>query len=237
MEFKEKFAIAEKLKNKRRDTYLFFGSFFLLFLVFSNFAQAQSCNSIKEIFKNSDFCDDKKISIKGTISEVLSSTALSGSKYIFGFWVVDGNKNRIRVLSANDMVLIDGNAVIVEGRYYKKLYADGLNLDDTIVASSDNIQVILTAEELWNDILGPYGESLNAGERMTIKSESLQKRSIVLAALIPLFAVGAFYLGLIYYKRKQFKGRSFEGYVEDLFRNNKEWRVVQDNSYRKLRKG
>ena len=34
-----------------------------------------------------------------------------------------------------------------------KIYADGLNLDDTIVASGKDIKVILTADELWNEIL------------------------------------------------------------------------------------
>ena len=194
-------------------------------------------SSLKEIFENSDSYNNKNVSTGGTVSEILDSATLSGSRYIFGFWMIDENKNTIRVVSADNMVLIDGNVVIVDGRYYKRLYADDLNFDDTIVASGDNIQVVLTASELWNDILGPFGESLNIGDRLATKNESLQKRSIVLAALIPLFTAGAFYLGLIFYKRRQFKGRSFEGYVESLFRNNKEWRVGQDNSYRKLRKG
>ena len=37
----------------------------------------------------------------------------------FGFWMIDENKNTIRVVSADEMVLIDGNVVIVDGKYYK----------------------------------------------------------------------------------------------------------------------
>src|SRR3989344_3882865 len=192
----------------------------------TNVVYAQSCNTLKEIFENSDYCDNKKISIGGAISEVLDSAALTGSKYVFGFWVIDENKNKIRVVSANEMVLIDGNVVIVDGRYYKKLYADGLNLDDTIVASSDNIQVVLTARELWNDILGPYGESLNTGKKLAIWNK-------VFIAITPLFSAIAFYFGLMFYKRRQYKGISFEGYVEDLF-NKQEWRIAESNAYRKL---
>src|SRR3989338_11018978 len=208
----------------------FFPLLITVLFIATNVVYAQSCNTLKEIFENSDYCDNKKISIGGAISEVLDSAALTGSKYVFGFWMIDENKNRIRVISADEMVLIDGNIVIVDGRYYKKLYANGLNLDDTIVASGDNIQVVLTAGELWNDILAPYGESLNIGKRLAIWNK-------VFIAVIPLFSAATFYFGFIFYKRKQFKGRSFEGYVEDLFRKNKEWKVERDNSYRKLRKG
>src|SRR3989344_8989361 len=169
---------------------IIFAKIFLLlitasFLVPYN-AYAQSCNALKEIFENTDYCDNRQISVGGTISEILDSSTLSGSKYVFGFWMVDENKNRIRVISANEMVLIDGNVVIVDGRYYKKLYAGGLNLDDTIVASSDNIQVVLTAKELWNDILGPYGESLYIGKKLAIWNK-------VFIAITPLFSAIAFY--------------------------------------------
>jgi hypothetical protein len=203
--------------------------FFIVLLSFFSYSisLAQTpCGSLKEIFENSDFCDNKKISIEGAISEVLASTTLNGSKYVFGFWMVDENKSRIRVISANNMVLIEGNAVIIDGRYYKKLYANGLNLDDTIVASSDNIKVILTARELLNDILGPYGESLNTGKKLAIWNK-------VFIAIIPLFSAGAFYFGLVFYKRRRYKGVSFEGYVESLFRRQ-DWRLAEDNSYRKL---
>lgn len=203
--------------------------FFIIILSFffysTGLAQTQ-CNSIKEIFENSDYCDSKKISVRGTISEMLDSDTLSGSKYIFGFWIINENKNRIRVISADNMVLIEGNTVMIDGRYYKKLYANGLNLDDTIVASSNNIQVILTAEELWNDILGPYGESLNTGRKLVIWNK-------VFIAIIPLFSAVAFYFGLAFYKRRQYRGASFEGHVESLFRRQ-DWRLVEDNSYRKL---
>ena len=190
-----------------------------------SFAQT-SCNSLKEIFENSDYCDNKGISIGGVISEILNPATLSGSKYVFGFWMVDENKNKIRVVSADEMVLIDGNILIVDGRYYKKLYADGLNLNDTVVASSDNIQIVLTARELWNDILGPYGESLNTGKKLAIWNK-------IFFAIIPVFSVIAFYFGLIFYKRRQYKGISFEGYVENLF-NKQEWRIAESNAYRKL---
>lgn len=214
------------LKNMK----IIFTKIFLLFITASLFipysAYAQSCNALKEIFENADYCDNKQISVGGTISGILDSATLSGSKYVFGFWMVDENKNKIRVVSADEMVLIDGNVVIVDGGYYKKLYANGLNLDDTIVASSDNIQVVLTAKELWNDILGPYGESLNAGKKLAIWNK-------VFIAITPLFSAIAFYFGLMFYKRRQYKGISFEGYVENLF-NKQEWRIAESNAYRKL---
>lgn len=194
-----------------------------------SFAQTQ-CGSLEEIFKNPDYCDNNNVSVGGVISEILDPAILGGSKYVFGFLIVDENKNKIRVISTDEMVLIDGNVVIVDGRYYKKLYANGLNLDDTIVASSDNIQVVLTAKELWNDILGPYGESLNTGKKLAVWNKTL-------VAIVPLFSAIAFYFGFVLYKRRQYKGRSFEGHVEDIFRKNKEWKVARDNSYRKLRKG
>lgn len=204
-----------------------------LFLITASFLvphsiYAQSCNTyvFKEIFENVDYCDNKKISTGGVIAEILDPTTLSGSKYVFGFWMVDESKNRVRVVSADNMVLIDGNVLVVDGRYYKNLYADGLNLDNTIVASSDDIQVVLTARELLNDILGPYGESLNAGKRLAVWNK-------IFIATIPLFSAIAFYFGLMLYKRRQYKGRSFEGYVESLF-SKQDWRIAEDNSYRKL---
>lgn len=209
---------------------IIFAKIFLLLMtasfLFPYSVYAQSCNNLGEIFENSDYCDNQNISIGGVISEILNSTTLSGSKYVFGFWMVDENKNKIRVVSADEMVLIDGNVVLIDGRYYKKLYADGLNLDDTIVASSDNIQVVLTARELWNDILGPYGESLNTGKKLAIWNK-------IFFAIIPVFSVIAFYFGLMFYKRRQYKGISFEGYVENLF-NKQEWRIAESNAYRKL---
>ena len=198
----------------------------ILSFLFFNATFAQSCDSLKAILENSDYCDHKEISIGGAIFEVLDSSTLGDSKYVFGFWMIDENKNIMRVLTTDNMILINGNAIIVNGRYYKKLYADGLNLDDTIVASSDNIQVVLTARELWNDILGPYGESLNTGKKLAIWNK-------VFIAVTPLFSAIAFYFGLMFYKRRQYKGISFEGYVENLF-NKQEWRIAESNAYRKL---
>jgi hypothetical protein len=79
---------------------------------------------------------------------------------------------------------------------------------------------------LWNDILGPYGESLNTGKKLAIWNK-------IFFAIIPVFSVIAFYFGLIFYKRRQYKGISFEGYVENLF-NKQEWRIAESNAYRKL---
>lgn len=191
----------------------------------SNATLAQSCNSLKELFENSDYCDNKKVSVGGTISEILDPTTLVGSKYIFGFWMIDENKNKMRVMSNDEMVLIDGNVVIVDGRYYKNLYSNGLNFSDAIVASGENIQVVLTAEELFSDILEPYGESLDKGKK-------LATWNMALIAIIPAFSMMAFYLGIALYKRRQIKGISFEGYVESLF-SRQEWRLAESNAYRK----
>ncbi len=194
-------------------------------------AQTQ-CNSLKEIFENSDYCDGKWISLHGKIytADNPDNQELRGSKYVYGFQFTDNGTSIIRVVSQDWLFLYKDDDVTINGSYHKKLYADGLNLENIIVASGKNIKVILTGEDYTDLLVNYVGKGI-------IKNESLQKRSIVLAALIPLFTAGAFYLGLIFYKRRQFKGRSFEGYVESLFRNNKEWRVGQDNSYRKLRKG
>lgn len=195
-----------------------------------NTAFAQSCNSLKEIFENSDFCDEKEISLHGKVYEVLDSLTLQGSKYVYGFQFTDDGIQIIRVISEDSLFFVKNDEVEINGRYYKKLYADGLNLDDTIVVLGKNIKVILTGED-YADLLVNY-----VGKGM-LRNEALQRWIIILLGLIPLFIIGAIYFGFVIYKRRQFKGISFEGYVENLFRNNKEWRVEQDNSYRNLRKG
>lgn len=203
---------------------------FGFFLNFGNIVQAQSCNSLKEIFENSDYCDGKWISLQGKVYEVLDAQTLQGSKYIYGFQFTDDETNIIRVVSQDKLFLIKNDEVVINGGYHKKLYADGLNLDDTIVASGKNINVILTGEE-YTDLLVNY-----VGKGM-LQTEDLQKRSIILIALIPLFSFVAFVIGYHWYRHRKHKGTSFEGYIEDLFRKNKEWKVERDNSYRNLRKG
>lgn len=190
------------------------------------FAQT-SCNSLKEIFENSDYCDNNSVSIHGRIYELLDSKlTLQGSKYVYGFQLTDDGTQIIRVVSPDDMVLVKDSEVVIDGRYYKKLYADGLNLDDTIVASGKDIKVILTADELWNEILGPWGATME-------KEKILARRNIIFVILIPLVSVGAFWFGLIFYRRRQIRGATFEGYVENLF-SKQEWRLAESNAYRKL---
>ncbi|MEK6824553.1 MAG: hypothetical protein AABY02_01745 [Nanoarchaeota archaeon] len=188
---------------------------------------AQSCNTLKEIFENSSFCDNNSVSIHGRVYELLDNElTLSGSKYVYGFQITDDGTQIIRVVSPDDMVLVKDSEVVIEGRYYKKLYADGLNLDDTIIASGKDIKVILTADELYNEILGPWGASMK-------KEKALVRRNIIFAVLIPLVSIGAFWLGLVFYRRRQIRGATFEGYVENLF-SHQEWRVAESNAYRKL---
>ena len=206
---------------------IFLFSFFLL----NGVVHAQSCDSLKAIFENSDYCDNNSVSIHGRVYELLDNKlTLQDSKYVYGFQLTDDGTQIIRVVSSDDMVLVKDLEVFIDGRYYKKLYADGLNLDDTIVASGKNIKVILTADELFNEIFWPWGTAME-------KEKTLTRRNIILAVLIPLFSIGAFAGEYVFYKRRKIKGSRFEGYVEDLFRKNKEWKVERDNSYRKLRKG
>ncbi len=190
-------------------------------------AHAQSCNSLKEIFENSDYCDNNSVSIHGRVYELLDNKlTLGGSKYVYGFQITDDGTQIIRVVSPDDMVLVKDSEVVIEGRYYKKLYAEGLNLDDTIVARGKDIKVILTADELFNEILGPWGASME-------KEKALARRNIIFAILIPILSAGAFWFGLIFYRRRQIRGATFEGYVENLF-NKQEWRIAESNAYRKL---
>lgn len=203
---------------------------FLLFIsvlfITINIVYAQSCNTLKEIFENSDFCDGKWISLHGRVYEGSDIHALQVSK----FQITDDGINIIRVVSQDELFLYKDDEVIINGNYHKKLNVGDLNLDDAIIASKADIKVILTGEEYFDLFVNYIGKGI-------LKNESLQKRSIILAALIPLFVVGAVYFSSIFYERKQFKGRRFEGYIEDLFRKNKEWKVERDNSYRKLSKG
>lgn len=201
----------------------------ILFIT-ANVVYAQSCNTLKEISANSNSCDKKEISIHGKVYELLDEVTLRGSKYVYGFQITDDGTQIVRVVSQDKLFFVKNDEVMVNGRYYKKLYADGLDLDDTVVVLGKNIKVILTGEE-YTDLLVNY-----VGRGM-LKNETLQKRNIILAAFIPLFAVGGFYFGFVLYKRKRIKGSRFEGYIEDLFRKNKEWKVGRDNSYRKLWKG
>ncbi|MBI2591321.1 MAG: hypothetical protein HYW34_01440 [Candidatus Brennerbacteria bacterium] len=208
-----------------------FPKIFLLFtavlFIATNVVYAQSCNTLKEIFENSDYCDKNEVSIHGKVYELLDNKlTLQGSKYVYGFQITDDGTQIIRVVSPDDMVLVRDSEVVIDGRYYKKLYADGLNLDDTIVASGKNIKVILTADELWNEILGPWGASME-------KEKALARRNIIFAILIPLVSAGAFWFGLIFYRRRQIRGATFEGYVENLF-SKQEWRIAESNAYRKL---
>ena len=150
---------------------------------------------------------------------------LQGSKYVYSFQLTDDGTKIIRVVSPDNMVLVKDSEVVINGRYYKKIYADGLNLDDTIVASGKDIKVILTADELWNEILGPWGA--------TMEKKTLARRNIIFTILIPLVSIGAFWLGLIFYRRRQIRGVTFERYVENLF-SKQEWRIAESNAYRKL---
>lgn len=201
---------------------LIVASFFVPYSV-----HAQSCDTLKEIFENSDYCDNNSVSIHGRVYELLDNKlTLQGSKYVYAFQLTDDGTQIVRVVSPDDMVLVKDSEVVVDGRYYKKLYADGLNLDDTIVASGKNIKVILTADELWNEILGPWGTAME-------KEKTLARRNIIFAILIPLVSAGAFWFGLIFYRRRQIRGATFEGYVENLF-NKQEWRIAESNAYRKL---
>jgi hypothetical protein len=207
-----------------------FSKIFLLSIaalfIATNVVYAQSCNTLKEIFENSDYCDKNEVSLHAKVYELLDELTLQGSKYVYGFQITDDGQYIIRVVSKDDMVLVKDAEVVINGRYYKKLYADGLNLDDTIVASGKDIKVIITAEELFNEILGPWGVAMN-------KEKSLVRRNIIFAILIPLFSLGAFFLGLMFYRRRQIKGTTFEGYVESLF-SKQEWRLAESNAYRKL---
>ena len=197
-----------------------------LFIV-PHIASAQSCDTLKNIFENSNFCDKNSVSLHGRVYELLDNNlTLQGSKYVYGFQLTDDGTQILRVVSPDDMVLVKNSEIIIDGRYYKKLYADGLNLDDTIVASSKDIKVILTADELFNQILWPWGASME-------KEKTLARRNIIFAILIPLVSVGAFWLGLVFYRRRQIRGVTFEGYVENLF-DKKEWRIAESNAYRKL---
>lgn len=210
---------------------IIFAKIFLLLIAASflipHSVYAQSCNTLKEIFENSDYCDNNSVSIHGKVYELLDNKlTLQGSKYVYGFQITDDGTQIIRVVSSDDMVLVKDSEVVVDGRYYKKLYADGLNLDDTIVASGKNIKVILTADELWNEILGPWGATME-------KEKTLARRNIIFTILIPIVSMGAFWLGLIFYRRRQVRGITFEGYVENLF-NKQEWRIAESNAYRKL---
>ena len=159
-------------------------SFILISLgIFLNFntivqSQSQSCDTLKEIFNNSSFCDNNSISIHGKVYELLDELSLQGSKYIYGFQLIDDGAQIIRVVSPDGMFLVKDSEVIVDGRYYKKLYADGLNLDDTIVATGKDIRVILTADGLWNGILRPWGVTME-------KEKTLARRNIIFAILIP----------------------------------------------------
>ncbi len=85
--------------------------------------------------------------------------------------------------------------------------------------------------EEYTDLLVNYvGRGILENEALR---ERLQKRNIIFAALIPLFSVGAFMAGYVWYRRRKQKGASFEGYVEKLFARN-EWKIEQDNTFRKL---
>ncbi len=189
-------------------------------------AFAQSCNSLKEIFENADSCDNKEVSIHGKVYEVLDDTTLQGSKYVYSFQVTDDGEYIVRVVSQDKLFFVKNDEIVVNGEYHKKLYVDGINLDDAIVASGKNIKVVLTGEEYTDLLINYVGKGI-------LKNESLQKINIILAALIPLFVAAAFYFGFIFYRRKQIKGSTFEGYIERLF-SKQEWRLAESNAYRKL---
>ena len=61
----------------------------------------------------------------------------------------------------------------MNGKYYKKLYADGLNLDDTIIASGKDIKIILTGEEYTDLLVNYVGQGI-------LKNEALQKEILYL---------------------------------------------------------
>lgn len=211
------------MKNKFSKIFLLF---IILVFVIAPAVYAQSCSTLKEIFENSNYCDKNEVFIHGKVYELLNELTLKGSRYVYGFQITDDGQYIVRVVSKDDMVLVKDAEVVINGRYYKKLYADGLNFDDTIVASGKDIKVIITAEELFNEILRPWGVAMN-------KKQLLKRWTIILAILIPLFSIGAFALGYILYKRKQIRGITFEGYIESLFAKN-EWRIEQSNAFKKL---
>lgn len=190
----------------------------------TNFVYAQSCNTIKEIFENSDYCDKNNVSIYGKVYELLDLSVLEGTKYNYAFQITDDGEHVIKVLSTDKLFFVKDDKVVVSGKYYKD-YAD-------IVSSGKDIQVILTGEEYTDLLINYVGRGILENESL---QKRLQKRNIIFAALIPLFSVGAFIAGYVWYRRKKYKGISFEGYVEKLFARN-EWKIEQDNTFRKLRR-
>lgn len=185
-----------------------------------NIVYAQSCNNLKEIFENSDYCDKSEVSIHGKVYEVLNPLTIEGTKYVYAFQITDDGEYIMKVVSKDKLFFVKDDEVIVSGKYYKK-YED-------IVASGKDIKVILTGED-YTDLLVNY-----VGRNM-FENETLRKRNIIFVALIPFFSAGTFVVGLYWYRRKRYKGVSFEGCVENLFAKN-EWRIEQNNTFRKLKR-
>lgn len=60
---------------------IIFAKIILLFVAISFIPQnvyAQSCNSLKEIFENSDYCDNNSVSIHGRVYELLDNKLTLG---------------------------------------------------------------------------------------------------------------------------------------------------------------
>lgn len=221
MECGENCSIAEKLKKKRKETYLFFGLFFLLFLSFQSFAQTiPDCGSIEEIFKNSDFCDNKNVFVQGKV--LGNSTNNEQSKYVSEFKVTDG-QNVINVKSKDNIFLVDNDSVNISGIYYQNSASD--YSDDVIAAAAKNINVIINAED-YTDLM------INYVGRNMVENEDLQKRIMILYIIAPILILAAFYFGLHFLRRK---GAAFENYVKSLFKKE-EWDIDEDNSFRRLRR-
>ena len=126
------------------------------------------------------------------------------SKYVYGFQFTDNGTSIIRVVSQDWLFLYKDDDVTINGPYHKKLYADGLNLENIIVASRKNIKVILTGEDYTDLLVNYVGKGI-------IKNESLQKKSIVLAALIPCLRSERFISALYFTNEDSLKGEALRG--------------------------
>lgn len=195
--------------------------FLALLFLFPYYAHGQSCNSLKEVLENSNFCDKTEVLVGGSV--IGDTNYREDSNYISEFNITaDGLV--IKILSKDKILLFKDDEVMVAGMYYRNEEFNAS--DDVIVVTGKNTHITLSAEE-YTDLLVNY-----VGKNV-LRNEILERRIIILDILVPLISVGAFVGGYFLFKRKREKGISFEGYIENLF-DKKEWRIEQSNAFRKL---
>lgn len=201
--------------------------FLVLYLIPPLMTSAESlCTPLWRVLKSRELCDGTEIKVMGRVVTIMDYALLQGTEYQYGFFLKDENRNMVRVLVTDPIVLVEGKELEVSGVFRKSVEFPEIVYEDVLETNGSSVLMLFTANELYQDILADYGRRINLLKRY-------ENWSLIAAGVVPLSLVGVFFFGYWFYQRRRVKGRTFEGYIESLF-PKQEWAILESQAYRKL---